>query len=507
MIRHGKPALYALLFVVCFVTHSAIGQAAVPAGAPAESVAPAAAPAAAAGAPAAMAPAAAPADIGTVLAAFRDAAPYERSDKRAEVVKLGDAAVDPLIAEVAKLPSSTDPSYIGQCVIALGELKAPRATSVLLTVLESERMQLVYWACSALGDIWEGKAGTSDQGKLANAMVLARLYSPRPSLALLGPALALVQMNGIPITRPEGMAPEQLKDEVGKWFEQNPGALPAPQQQPWQVLLHAALAGTDAAARQTALQILQQKGDLGAVEPILSVLAKAAQPPDAASNDLGKLLAAMTGVAFPPEGAAPTATSSDLVTGWKGNWFRKLIAQTDPKYVLYAWRELETSLHLYEESPSEETVIPVRYYRSVLVYELRGPDAIPAAGSPQAKELMTKPLEVKKRIGDALTKAETQESAIERSIQLNIISDEMSKRAGKDEKIGREVTLQFLTRLDKLARKEPNQKTAKLLGTILGQASGIPCDLDRDSIERRGDRLKEWENEARRVGLPLDLVP
>jgi hypothetical protein len=425
-------------------------------------------------------------------------------------VKLGDAAVDPLIAEVEKLPLATDPNYIGQCVIALGELKAPRATSVLITVLESEWMQLVYWASASLADIWEGKAGTNEQGKLANAMLLGKLYSNRPSLAVLGPALALVRMNNIPIAHPEGMTPEQLREEISKWVAQNPGALPPPEQQPWQVLLHTALAATDAAARQTALQILQQKGDLGPIEPILSVLAKAGQTPDAASSDLGKLLTAITGVAFPPEGTAPTASSQDLVATWKGFWFQKLSRQTDPKYVSYAWRELENSLRLYEDSPSENTDAPLRYYRSVLLYQLRGPDAIPSVASPQAKELMSKPLEAKKRIAEALAKLETPGSALDKSVQLNIISDETSKKPGPGEtsqKIGREVALQFLGRLDRLAKEEPNQKMAKLLGTILWQVSGIPCDLDRDTIERRRDKLTEWENAAKKVGLPLELLP
>jgi hypothetical protein len=471
MIGHRKPAPYALLpvLLLCVATPVALGQAAAP-----------------------------PGDAAAALTALKQAAEYERGAKRAAVVASGNEAVAPLIAAVEELPATADTSYVGNCIIALGELKAQEATDALITALDSGKMQIVYWAAMALANIWEGKGATNEQARPVNAALLGAVCSDVPPIDTLGPALALVKINGMPIVRPESLEPEKLADQVGEWFNANPAALPPADQRPWPVNLYVVLTSADEAARQGALQALRQSGDLGPIEQILGVLSVEGSADESVRSSLTQLLNDLTGVPFPPAGADAAAAPAGLVVAWKWQWFAKLSRQTDKKYVLYSWRQLEDSLRFYAESPSDDTAGSVRFYRLALLYQLGDPSAIPVGGSTQAKNLLTKPLTTKRRIADALAVLEGTPSSFDKSTQLGIIEDETNGKAGK------EVCVLFLGRLARLAANEANLNFAQQLGRILSQVSAIPCDLERSTIERRRDMLTEWENRVREAGFTLE---
>ena len=128
------------------------------------------------------------AEVGSVIDALRDAPAYERAEKRAEVVLLGDLAIDPLIAAVEARQSTEDGNLISNCIIALGELKAAKATDLLVQVLGEGNLPLACQAARSLGQIWEGKGPQEPQVKPVNAALLALLHSELPAVGVYPPA-------------------------------------------------------------------------------------------------------------------------------------------------------------------------------------------------------------------------------------------------------------------------------------------------------------------------------
>ena len=465
---HREPALWALLLGLCFLTAAAFGQEAVTA-----------------------------ADVRSALEDLKEAPGHERTEKWEAVVKLGDVAADALIAEVEGHQQTEDASYVGWCMLALAELKAERATDALIGVLGSSNMQLVYQAASVLGTVWEGKRGTDEKAKQVNAALLGSLYSDAPSAAYLGPALSLVKVNGIPVSRPESMKADDLSAEIDRWMAANPAALPAVDQRPWQLNLRMARTSSDPAVQQSAIQAIRQKRELGPVEAILDALAEEASLPDAVRTELAGLLGELTGVPFPPQGADGPA--DEQILRWKRLWVQVLKAKTDRKHMAYAWRELESSLRRYDDSPSEATAKQVRDFRAVVIYQLPDPDAIPGGASARAKKLLSKPLEIKKRISAAMTALERQAMASEKLSQLKIIDAQVSQEGGQ------EIGVLFLGGLAALAGPEVNQPVLRQIGDLLSTISGIPCDVSSIRPEKRRSDLEKWAETVRKIGLPLEI--
>jgi hypothetical protein len=430
------------------------------------------------------------------LEALKSAPSQDRPAKRAALVALGSAAVDPLVAVVTKHREASDTNCIGHCLIALGELKAEEATSALMDVLQSHYMQFAYEAASALGSIWQGKGSSGEQAKLVNAALLGMLHSDVPDAALYGPGLALVKINDIPIQRPEGKTEQELAQAVDDWFAQNPDALPSPDKRPWQLNLLTVLNSDDYGVRQVALDALRQSGQLGPVEPMLSVLAEEGSATEAAREELAGLLGELTGIPFPPPSENPEA---DPVVAWRWLWFAALSKETDERHVAYAWGQLEASLRGYFEDPNDDAAGPVKFFRAVLIYQLADPSAIPAGATPRARDLLSKPLGIKKRLADAVAVLESKPGGFEKATQLDIIQTEIGRS-----KAAREVGLLFLSRLSGLAREEADAQAAKQMGAILSKLSGIPCDLERSTLEKRREVLDKWEETVRRTGVSLE---
>jgi len=440
------------------------------------------------------------AEVGSVIEALRQAPAYERAEKRAEVVLLGDLAIDPLIAAVEARQSTEDGNLVSNCIIALGELKAAKATDVLVQVLGEGNLPLACLAARSLGQIWEAKGPQEPQVKPVNAALLALLHSELPAVGVYPPGLALRQVNAIPLNRPESMSADQLRERVSEWFGKNPDALPPAAQRPWQLNVYVALKGSDDAARQQAIRALQQQRELGCIEPILAAVADGTAPQDAVGQDLVKLVGELTGVAFPPAGMAGGAGPSEQVEQWRGLWFAQLASQTDQRHVDYALRGLEESLRRYEEAPTEDGAKPVKFFRAALLNQLPGPQAMPASLSPKAKDMLAGSLETKGIVANAVAALGDEVSPFAKNTQLRVIED---RSRGP---WGREVAALFLGRLYDLAYDEQNASVAAEMGNVIAKISGIPCNLTHSQIDVRRARLAEWLRAGQALGLAADAT-
>jgi hypothetical protein len=449
--------------------------------------------------PSALGQAAAP-DVRAALTALKEAPAQEQLGKRTAIVQLGDAAVDSLIGVLEDSAERQDGVFVGHCVLALGEIKAERATDALLPLLQVGDLPLAYAASQALGMIWAGKGGTAAETRNVNAALLGLLCSNLPDAALYGPALALIKVNAMPVERPESLDAAQLRKVVDAWMVANPGALPAFDQRPWQLNLRTLLTSADVAARQQALQALRQQRALGAVDAILDALA--GPPAEQVVRELGGLLGELTGVSFPPEGMESGSDLQEQILAWRGRWFDAARRQTDPRYAKYAWDQLELALVQYNETPSEQGAERIKYFRALLLYLASGPEDVPPGASPMARDLLVTPLEMKKRAADAVAALESKErplSAFEKMTQLRIIHEQVSTRGGRD------VGMVFLTRLAKAAWDEQDMNVAQQVGNILARVSGVPCALERREIEKRRASLTEWADTVRKLGVPLEF--
>ena len=441
-----------------------------------------------------------PADVRLALEALKEAPADERTQKRQALVELGELAIDPLVEAVGGYQTGADANYVGQCMIALGELKAESATDTLIDVLDSNDLQLVYLGSAALGSIWRGK-GSQEEAKKVNAALFGVFYSDVPPLTLFGPGLALAKINGMPIQRPDSKTPAALYDEISAWLEAHPDALPPADQRPWQLNLYTARRTQDAAERQAALEAFGQTRSLQAVEPILAVLADEESAPDAVRQELGAVLGDLTGVPFPLAEGDADVTVAEQVYDWRWwGWLDKLRQQTDERYVSYAWRQLEKALRDYAGSPDEESAALVQYYRAALLSQLPDRSALPGSASDKARELLAGPLDIKKRIAEALNQLEGGIPDFDKQTQLRNVAEETEK------KFGQEIGALFLGRLAALARDEVNLNIAKQYGAVLSGISGIPCDLGYSALEKRQENLDEWQQEVlERGGVPLEL--
>jgi hypothetical protein len=431
---------------------------------------------------------------------LKAAAGDKRPEKRNALVAMGDSAVDGLIGEARKFRQTADANFIAHCILALGELKAERATEALIDALSSVNLEVAYAACSALGTIWEGRGGSDEGTQRVNAALLALLHSDVPPATLYGPSLALLKVNEIPLKRPTGKTPEDLGAEVVTWISGN-APLPSAAEQPWPLNLHTVLASADESSRQEAAQALRQKRLLEPVEGILAALASGQELPGSAGDLLAQLLGELTGIPYPPEGADSGLNDRQLVGYWKPLWFEKLRRQTEERYVTYAWGELENSLRQYGAAPSQERADQVKFFRGVLIYQLPDRRALPKGASRKARSLLAKALSVKKSLDDAVRAIEQQPGSWDKLTQLSTIGDEVADATGQ------EIGVLFLGRLAELAWNEIDQNVARRMGRVLTKISEIPVDLDRTKLETRHRNLRTWAEAVRTMGLPLEFSP
>jgi len=447
---------------------------------------------------------AAPRTVPEAIQALRDAADHEKAAERVALVDAINAALptqgpqilDPIIKAVQNRHGTDDPVFVVNCILTLGEVKARQASDTLVSVLSDTNMQYAYEAAVALGRIWQGAASAPEVTRV-NAALLALAYSDLPPAVVYGPAVALININGLPVAEPTRMSSDELLAELDKWVMSGPSALPPVDQLPWQVLVRLVVAGDDT-TRTAAVGALRQQRELGAVDPILKHLSTGASGP--AAQQMAQILGELTGVPYPAD-AASGATPQERADNWRGQWLTVLKTKTDQKSVNYAWQAMERALRFYAVSPDEATAKRISEYRNTLLYQLQGPEAIPAGASPEARTLLSDALRVKAEMSEAIATLEKPpvEGDFERGQALNAMERLMNQPSGVT------VARQFLSRLIAVTRAEPSGMFAARLGNTLWRISAVPLQLDGPTLEARQQQVDDWLDTVRRTRPQLGL--
>ncbi len=442
------------------------------------------------------------------LADMRKASDSERGARRKELVaaiqeaspEAASRMLEDLVKAVENRHETQDANFVLNCILALGELKTRDATNVLLAATQEPDIQIAYAAATALGKMWEGAPSGSERLPQINEVLLARSYAQVPGLLAYGCKLAFARINGLGSARaPQSFPPERLAELVDQWVLQKPDALPAPANQPWEILLRRAVITEDPSVREEVLQALLQKRDLGPVEAILGLLDDQAVSEDL-RDELADLLGELTGVPFPPQ--TPEDNSAQrLAAVWRDQWYSELKSRREEKYADYAWAEMERTLARYVYSPSEELSERLQSLRRVLISQLSGPEETPATASSRARALMTPVLKSKKIVAEALGTIQSEEATdYDKARQLERLQEEISKPHG------RAVGLELLQPLAQAAADSTNLMFATRLGNVLWYVSEIPLELEHPSEETRREKLSQWAERIRQQkGISLEL--
>ncbi len=441
-----------------------------------------------------------PEDIPTALAQLEASSPSERGMHRSALVEVarqavqdqGEQALEPIIAAVENRRRVSDPKLVLNYIIALGELKTRRATDVLLAVLSEPNLELAFQAAKSLGHIWEG-AEPSAALRQVNAALLAILYSGYPEVVVRTAGTALMQINKTAVGEAGLLDAAEMRSAFDKWVASAPDALPPLSEMPWQVICRMALHTSDAATRQSAVEILLRRRWLGPVAAIAEALA-AGGLTGRQSQTLGRALGELTGVPYPPNDAGSANTPSEVVAEWQKQWLAELRTKSEQRFVDYAWQQFEITLANYMVAPSDATAEQVTCYRGVLLYQLSGRGDMPAYATSKAKSLLTDALAAKKSMSEAIAVLNDPPDEFARGEALNTIEEVVAERYGP------EVGKQFFAALVTHAQNEKNVGYARRLGNILWRVAGVPLTLEAPRLAERQEQINTWLSIVRRSG-------
>ncbi len=449
-------------------------------------------------------PGAAPKTVPDAIKALKDAADYEKAGARANLVDAvnaviatqGSQVLDPIVKTVQERLTSDDPIYAVNCILTLGEVKSKESTNLLVGVLSDTNLEYAYAAAVALGDIWEAAPASAPEVKTVNSALLALVYANLPPTVVYGPAAALVKINKLTIAEPTRLNADELRSQMDRWVTSSPATLPTLDQLPYQVLARLVAVGNDATKR-SAIQALRQQRALGAIDPILAQLASGSA--GAVAQDTGQLLGELSGVPYPPAGVAADATAQQKADAWRKLWLDALKSKTDARSAQYTWHVLENTLRFYAVGPDEATAQKVADLYHVLLWQVPGPEGVPAGASALAKKLLNDPLDVKKKMADAVVTLETSTDDYAKGLAISKVTELLSESSGQT------VALQFLPRLVAAARKEPTQVSAVRLGNILWRVAAVPLDLNGVTLEDRQKQLDKWVNDVHKTKPNLEV--
>jgi hypothetical protein len=333
------------------------------------------------------------------------------------------------------------------------------------------------------------------------------LYADMPDVAVFGPGAALVRINAITsIDRPTNMTADGLRNSLSAWAGANPGALPPLNDQPWQLGVRIALTTSDAAVRSDALQAVQDKRELAALEPLVGALGQGNTLTGQARKDVGDLVGALSTVAFPVP-STEDADAAEQVRSWRRAWLAYLQEPggKDEKHIQYSWQQLEAALRSYKDAPSDAEAEDVKYFRAALLSQFDGAGQIPASASPAVKKLLEAPLAAKQEIAKAVAVVEqatgNADETYEMSRQLRIIQQEL------EDDVAVEVGRMYAERLAAVAYSERNARTCGTIGQILSRVSGVPVELNFADIDARRQRLQRWADEYNNRFSPRIALP
>jgi hypothetical protein len=442
-----------------------------------------------------------PLSVPDAIKALQDAKEYDRSGARMDLVDAiqavigaqGAQVVEPVSAIVQNRYTAKDMDFVVNCILVLGDVKSKESTNLLISVLSDTNMEYAYQAAVALGDIWSGAPAGTAELPAVNAALLALADSDLPPAIVYGPGLAVIKINKLPVADPTKLSGDELLAQLDAWaLSAPPDLLPAMDQRPWQVLLRLALGGSD-----PAVQALKAKRELGVVEPILSRLA--AGKAGNAAPQLTQLMGELSGVPYPPAGAAADATPKQLTDAWRKLWLNALKTKTDDKSVQCSWQALENALRFYTVAPDEATADKIAGYYGALLYQLPGPAGIPAGASPEARKLLAGTLAIKEQMAKAVATMEAPPTDFDKGDAVRKL-DQLS-----GEPSGVTIARQFLPRIVAVARKEPNLKLASQLGDVLWRVAAWPLTLNGATVQDREKQIDSWLGDVRKTKPELGL--
>jgi hypothetical protein len=433
---------------------------------------------------------------------LRDADSYNRGRLFQRLGERGEEAVPALTEVVDTWRREGDEGLVAGCMLMLGQIgeSARGATDPLIEALDAPSARIRYASARALGGLWAGAGNAGDQIKRLNAALLSTTYTAAyegRGAEAYAPILSLIRINEIPID--QGNRPtltsvplSQLRAQVGRWMTNNSQVLPPFEEQPWQLLMAAVLRRPGSQRGQQAKQTLVQQKPLGAIASIVRTMRRGRiRPGSSRWTHLADVLTGITGVSIPRD---PDKEAVEVVAQWNDRWLEELRGRTAEKYRSYSLQRLERSIARAKEDPRSEVLEGVERMKTVLLYQLSSDEQLPENISPEARELLEHPLELKGQLTESVKFFRENEQAHRRLQALKTMQRVVERKEGQ--RVGR----QFLDDVVQFARQEERRPVLVGLARLLRNITGVPIVLGELSREERNRRIDEWLKQIRQQG-------
>jgi len=437
--------------------------------------------------------------IPKLLRELKETEPYQRSDKRAQLVKIGPAAVEPLADVLKAFRQEQDANFITHCALALGEIQAVdraqrrAATDALMVALRAPSSQVQYGAAVALQGLWsEDAASDMEALRVVNAALAASLLEAQPSPSAYGPGLALLRINSpgnsssVTLT---SLTPEELRDEAEAWVADHPDLLPPLADQPWELLLAKVRRDTDPEGRQQAKAILVREKPLAAVDTLARYL-KSGKLSTQLWADMADVLTGITGRQFPR--TPPAENPGALVDQWMKDQEEYLKGQKGDAYRRYSWQRFERAVARANEDPTQENLQQVERLRTILLHQLDAPADFPQGASVMATGLIEKMLAAKAVFAQAL-----------KDLQQATASEQQIVYIGKMQQVtdgegGKAISRQFLDAVVACTRKQERPLILASLARLLTTITGVPLLFGQDVTAKDVNNIiDQWLEKVR----------
>ncbi|MFW6044886.1 MAG: HEAT repeat domain-containing protein [Planctomycetota bacterium] len=429
---------------------------------------------------------------------LKEADSYQRGRIINEISESGDEAVPPLLEVVQSWRGRTDNQFVSGCMLALGRIGGParEATDHLLEALTATDARLRYSAAKALGEIWKGEGGGEDVREV-NAALLACFYSiayEDRGVEAYAPAFSLIVINEIDVdlggAASVASVPLQgLRNQVGRWAAKKPNSLPPFEEQPWELLFTYILNRPGSEAAQEAQEVLNRRKPLMAVDAIIRTLAGGRIKVGSERwQQLARVVTGISGVSMPEDSEENPAS---VVEDWSARWLDDLRDRTGEKHREYTLNKFERTIKEAGANPTEEALDEIEKMKSVLLVQLEGPDDLPEDLSPEAHQMLQKPMKIKHQLAQAVQKFSENEEAHRRLQTVKRMQRIVDRREGT--RVGR----QFLDELVEFAREERRRHVLADLSDLLRDIGGMPVVLTEQDQDEKNKRLEEWLEQVR----------
>jgi hypothetical protein len=430
---------------------------------------------------------------------LREADSFARGPLLQQITERGEPAVSALTEVVNTWRQAGDVNFVTGCMLVLGEIGEPArgATDALMEGLTASSARIRYASARALGGIWAGADNGEERVKNINAALLSATYADAyegRGAEAYAPIMALIRINDIPIDQGgaatlSSVPLASLRSQVGRYMSQNSEALPAFEDQPWELLMAALLRRPRSQMGRQAKQTLVRRKPLAAIESITRTLRRGRVKPG--SNRWAELADVLTGISGVKIERDPEGVAAEVVTDWTNRWLEALRGRTAEQYRTYSLHRLERIIGRAKVDPSPEVLNAVETMKSVLLHQLESPQQLPENISPEVRDLLEHPLELKQEFAEAVTFFRKNQQA-HRRLQS---AKKMQRVVDRPE--GKRVARQFLEQLVQFARQEERRQILVSLARLLRNITGVPIVFGEQSREERSRTIDKWLEKVR----------